>query len=272
MPQRATNRWDIGAIEVVRVADPDFELILPQDEATAAILKATPWLTPEFLTDEQALRVSSSAVAVRTPSATIVVDPFLAFDDPARLAPRLAALRAAGVEPDEVDIVVNTHIDGVGANVLADGTAAFPAARYLVPAAELEDAATGFHGDAARALVELQKAGRAEPVLGGEQVVPGIRIEEAPGHNRGHVVVWIESGGASAVVTGHLFLHPAQIANPDVTTGDRDPVLLAATRRRVLARCVREDVVLIGPLFAPPGGGKVRQDGDSWRLQPGASG
>src|SRR5688500_14985429 len=83
MLRNGTVRWTIGAIEVIRVADPEFELVLPQDPDSAAVLKATPWLAPEFVTDEQALIIGSSAIVVRTPSAMIVVDPFLAFDDPA---------------------------------------------------------------------------------------------------------------------------------------------------------------------------------------------
>jgi glyoxylase-like metal-dependent hydrolase (beta-lactamase superfamily II) len=272
MGHNGTTRWTIGAIEVTRVADPDFELVLPQDDATAAILKATPWLCPDFVTDEQALRIGSSAIAIRTLSATIVVDPFLAFDDPARLAPRLAALRAARVDPDEVDIVVNTHIDGIGANVLADGAPAFPTARYVLPAAELEDARAGVHADAGAAIAALADIGMVDGLAGGERLVPGVHVEDAPGHNRGNVVVWIESGGTKAVVVGHLFLHPAQIANPDIDNGDLDPVVLARTRRALLSRCVEDDAVLVGPLFAAPGGGKVRQEGDTWRLQalPGA--
>jgi glyoxylase-like metal-dependent hydrolase (beta-lactamase superfamily II) len=271
MRQMGTHRWTVGAVDVIRVADPGFELVLPQDHAAAALLAASAWLRPQFVTDDQALRVGSSAIAVRTPSATIVVDPFLAFDDPARLAPRLAALRAAGVEPDDVDLVVNTHIDGIGANVLADGSPAFGSARYLIPAAELEDAAGGLRGDPGIALVALQKEGRADAVIGGETLVPGVRLDDAPGHSQGHVVVWIESGGSQAVVTGHLFLHPAQLANPDVYNDDVDPSTLVRTRRSLLARCVRDDATLIGPLFAAPGGGKVRQDGDGWRLQVPAS-
>lgn len=268
MPRTGTITWGVGAIEITRVPDPDFELVLPQDADTAAVLKATPWLCPDFVTDEQALRVGSSAIVVRTPSALAVVDPFLAFDDPARLAPRLAALRAAGVDPDRVDLVINTHIDGIGANVLVDGSPAFPTARYLVPAAELDDARAGLHDDAGAALAALEDQGRVDRLGPDQQPVPGLRIVDAPGHNRGHVAVWVESGGTQAVVTGHLFLHPAQIANPDVDNGDLDPVVLARTRRAVLARCVREDVVLVGPLFTAPGGGKVRQDGAAWRLAP----
>lgn len=266
MHHNGTVRWTIGAIEIIRVADPEFELVLPQDPDTAAILKATPWLSPEFITDEQALIIGSSAIAVRTPSATIVVDPFLAFDDPARFAPRLAALRAAGIDRDDVDVVICSHIDGVGATIAADGSPSFTRARYLVPAAELEDASAGLHGEAALALAALRDKGVVEPVEGTEVVAPGVHLEPAPGHNRGHNVVWVASGGGDAVIAGHLFLHPAQIANPDVHQGDRDPVALAATRRALLARCVEDDVLLIAPLFAAPGGGKVRDDGDSWRL------
>lgn len=256
----------MGAVEVVRVPDPGFELLLPQDDATRAILKATPWLFPEFVTDEQELRVGSSAIALRTPSATIVVDPFLAFDDPAKLAPRLAALRAEGVDPDSVDIVVCSHIDGIGANVMVDGAPAFPTARYLLPAAELADAQGGRHGEAGAALAALHDAGVLDAVDGGETLVPGVQLEDAPGHNPGNVVVWVRSGGQQAVVVGHTFLHPAQIANPEAVTGDLDPAALSRTRRSILDRCVAGDALLVGPLFAAPGGGKVRREGDAWRL------
>jgi len=259
--------WAWGAVEITRVADPEFELVLPQDPETAQALASTPWLAPRFVTADQSLRIGSSAIVVRTPSAVVVVDPWLAFDDPARLAPRLAALRAAGVDPAEVDIVVNTHIDGLGANVAADGSAAFPRARYLVPEAELEDLRSGVHGDArALPLLGLLEQGQVEAVTGNEHIAPGVRLEDAPGHNRGMVTVWVTSGGQEAVIVGHLFLHPAQIAAPETANGDLDPVALAATRRRVLERCAGDDVLLIGPLFAAPGGGWVRRHGSTWRL------
>lgn len=271
MPQNETDRWSIGAIEVIRVADPGFELVLPQDPDTAALLKATPWLSPSFIDDQQALRVGSSAIAVRTPSATVLIDPFLAFDDPARLGPRLSALRAVGIEADDVDVIINSHVDGIGANVLADGSPTFPRARYLLPTAELDLLRAGQHPElgarpAVQALVGLADDGHLEGVEGSEHIVPGLRLEDTPGHSAGHVAVWIDSGGRKAVVTGHLFLHPAQIANPEIDNGDLDPATLVQTRRSLLDRCERDEAVLIGPLFAPPGGGQVRREGDRWYL------
>jgi glyoxylase-like metal-dependent hydrolase (beta-lactamase superfamily II) len=268
-------RWAWGAVEVTRVDDPGFELILPQDEQTTQALAATRWLHPEWVTAEQALRIGSSATLIRTPSAVVLVDPWLAFDDPARLAPRLSALRKAGVQPDDVDVVVNSHIDGVGANIGVDGEPIFAKARYLFPVEELDDLHAGTHPDQRSgahpeidSLLALANKGRLEPMSGHEQVVPGVHLEVAPGHTRGHMVVWVGSGGQEAVVVGHLFLHPAQIADPETTTGDLDPAALTATRRKLLARCVDDDVLLIGPLFAAPGGGRVRPDGTTWRLEP----
>jgi glyoxylase-like metal-dependent hydrolase (beta-lactamase superfamily II) len=267
------RRWQVGAVEVTRVADPGFELVLPNDPDTAAALAPRTWLGPHWVEPDQSLIIGSSAIVVRTPSASVVFDPFLAFDDPAKLAPRLAALRAAGVDPADVDLVINSHIDGVGANAHTDGSPAFPNARYLIPAAEVEDLQDGTHGELARQadgqhpLVGLLEHGCVEPVVGGEQPLPGLHLEDAPGHNRGNVVLWIDSGGEQAVVVGHVFLHPAQIADPASDRGDRDPAALAATRRALLERCADSGALLVGPLFADPGAGWVRDLADGWALE-----
>jgi glyoxylase-like metal-dependent hydrolase (beta-lactamase superfamily II) len=260
--------WTIGRFEVTRVDDPGFELVLPSDDATVATLQRSPWLAPHFVTDDWSLDVGSSCIAIRSAERTVLVDPFLAFDDANRLGPRLEALRDAGVEADDVDVVVNTHVDGIGINVLHDGSPTFPAARYLVPAAELAALRAGTHGDTrADALLALQDDGIVEATEGHEELLPGLRLEDAPGHNPGMHVVWLDEGDDVAVVVGHLFLHPAQIANPSIDNGDIDPVVLEATRRGLLAACVERDALLIGPLFAAPGGGRVRPEGDSWRLE-----
>jgi hypothetical protein len=128
------QRWQAGGWTITRVPDPGFELVLPQDDATRAALQRSPWLRPRFVTDDWALRVGSSAIVLDDGTATAIVDPWLAFDDAARFTPRLDALSAAGWSADDVDVVINSHIDGVGANVdPATGAPTFPRARYLVP-------------------------------------------------------------------------------------------------------------------------------------------
>lgn len=264
------TRWTCGAVEVVRLPDPGVTLAIPQDEATEARLRATGWLDP-YLGDDGSLLVGSSATLVRTKSATILVDPWLAFDDPARLAPRLAALRAAGVAPPDVDIVINTHVDGIGANVEADGTPVFPRARYLLPAAELEalcDLPVADRPTGTDAFLDLADLGLLELVERTHRVTTGVRLEEALGHSPGHAVVWLGSAGRSLLVAGHLFLHPAQVASPEVTVGDVDPALLVLTREALLERCAAKKAVLVGPLFAGPGGGRVITGDTGWELAP----
>jgi hypothetical protein len=63
-----------------------------------------------------------------------------------------------------------------------------------------------------------------------------------------------------------MFLHPASLLNPDAGLLDEDPATNAKTRRATLERCARDRALLVGPLFAPPGGGYVEADGAGWRL------
>ena len=92
----AVKQWQVGGWTVTRVEDPGFELVLAQDDATRAALQRSSWLHPRFVTDDWALRVGSSAIVLSDGQATVLVDPWLAFDDPARFGPRLEALAEAG--------------------------------------------------------------------------------------------------------------------------------------------------------------------------------
>lgn len=243
-----------------RVADPGFELVLPQDDKTKAVLERSPWLRPWSVTADLELRIGSSATVIRTPEATVLVDPFLAFDDPAAHDRRMGALDAAGVPALSVDIVIDTHVDGVGVNLVpGTGEAAFPNARYLVPAAALEELKSGRHAGAEGLL------GIAEPITAPAPVVDGIALIDLPGHAGGHLGVAIGEP-VEAVVCGHLFIHPAQVPNPDTPGLDDDTPTATATRRALLARCADEGIALIGPLWADPGSARVVRDGEGFAL------
>ena len=127
----------------------------------------------------------------------------------------------------------------------------------------------GEHPDAENggALLELHDAGTVQGSVGNEVLAPGVELEDAPGHTWGHHVVRVDGGDHEAVIVGHLFLHPAQIADPSVDIGDLDPEQLVTTRHSTLDRCAREDELLLGPLFAPPGGGRVRRGNTGYRLE-----
>jgi hypothetical protein len=60
------QRWQADGWTITRVADPDFDLVLPQDRTTRATLQRSRWLHPRFVTDDWALRIASSAEEVST--------------------------------------------------------------------------------------------------------------------------------------------------------------------------------------------------------------
>ena len=273
------QRWRVGDTTIARVADESYELVVPQDEATTATLRSqASWLSPLFVTDAFDLRVGSSAIALDTPGARVIVDPWLASDDPDRTTPNamdrverlLGGLSDAGFPPESVDFVVDTHVDGVGGNTRPTGRGevpAFPNARYVIAPEEIAALQAGrFPGaEAYQVLVDEGMVDTAGGPVAGE-----VATEPAPGHSAGHRFVRIGSEGDDAVVVGHLFLHPAQVFAPQPRAGlDEDIEAAARTRRALLDRAAVEHTLVIGPLWAAPGAGTVVPDeAGRWRLVP----
>jgi glyoxylase-like metal-dependent hydrolase (beta-lactamase superfamily II) len=118
--------------------------------------------------------------------------------------PLIAALGKAGVQPDEVDIVINTHLhfDHAGGNTHISGNRAVPTyrrARYLVQRKELEHARNPTDRDRASYFPEnfqpLVEAGQWELIEGDGEILPGISVERIPGHNADMQAVKIVGGG-----------------------------------------------------------------------------
>jgi glyoxylase-like metal-dependent hydrolase (beta-lactamase superfamily II) len=279
--------WEVGAVSITRVAEPGFALDLPQDEDTARVLRQLSWWLAPYLTHDAALRMGSAAVVLETPTTLIVVDPWLAFDGPDRHSPAaiervgrlLDTLDQSGFPAEDVDVVVNTHIDGLGANLRPGSgrseVAAFPRARYILAAAEFGALRSG-RRPGAGAFEVLVDEGRVDLLSGDCSLTAEVHLGAAPGHSAGHLAVRVASGGEAALVAGHLFLHPAQVFDPAPRAGlDEEPERAAATRRYILERCAADQTLLIGPLFAEPGGGWVVAVGESWWLsatRPAATG
>jgi glyoxylase-like metal-dependent hydrolase (beta-lactamase superfamily II) len=162
------------------------------------------------------------------------------------------------VVPEEVDVVVHTHlhVDHVG------WTGAFPNARYVVH----EDDWAYFMSEPSLAdrphLREkvLPLADRVQRVTGETEIAGGIRVEPAPGHTPGHMIVRAEG----LAVIGDLAAHELQIADPDIVfVNDMDADVAAATRRRVIAELADEGASVIAGHFS--GLGRVERAGKGFR-------
>src|SRR5713226_8701313 len=122
------------------------------------------------------------------------------YGQPAQL---LDNLNAAGVSPDDIDIVINTHLhfDHCGWNTVcrnAEIVATFPKAKYYVQHGEWDHAHQG-QRDAVSYMTDnydpLVASGQMQLLRGDQEIVPGISVKVFPGHTRDMQAVIVESGG-----------------------------------------------------------------------------
>lgn len=187
----------------------------------------------------------------------------------------LDGLRGAGVAPDDVDVVVNTHLhaDHCGWNTRRDGDAwapTFPRARYLIQRAEWDAAVAPNERTRATYLAEnmepLVKSGQLELLDGETRVTDEISIVPAFGHSAGHAVVVLASGGESAVYVGDMVQHPAQLERLAwISSFDVYPLEAMETKRGVVGRAVAERQLVVSVHAEYPGLGYVTEQADGTR-------
>jgi glyoxylase-like metal-dependent hydrolase (beta-lactamase superfamily II) len=176
-----------------------------------------------------------------------------------------ASLAAAGIRPDEIDVVINTHLhfDHCGWNTTLnpDGTVTptFPNARYFAHAGEVAHGHLQLDRDRVSYLSPnydpLIASGQmtlltTEGILKDREIVPGVSVEEFPGHTAQMLGVHIEArslGGATehACYIGDL-IPTAHHLDPTWVIGyDLDPLRCIEERKRFLARAIPEQWVVL---------------------------
>jgi glyoxylase-like metal-dependent hydrolase (beta-lactamase superfamily II) len=191
----------------------------------------------------------------------------------------LERLAAAGARPDEIDLVMCTHLhhDHVGWNTLQrDGkwVPTFPKARYVFSKPDFEyyhklDSEPGKEpaefGTFRECVLPVVEAGRAELVTGPHRLNDFIEILPAPGHSAGHVVFDLESGGEHAVFLGDVFHHLLQVYYPHWNfPKNSDAEEARVSRRRILARCAAQGALACPGHVGAPFAGRIEATGDGF--------
>ncbi|MET8690626.1 MBL fold metallo-hydrolase [Streptomyces sp. NPDC004732] len=197
----------------------------------------------------------------------------------------LDRLAAAGVRPEDVDVVVNTHLHGdhIGwntHNVGGSWVPTFPNATYLIPAADHAFFGPD-RGDAVRvdnrygfadSIAPVVQAGQAVLWEGTHRIDSHLTLESAPGHTPGSSVLRLHSGTDRAVFVGDLLHLPVQILEPCCSSEFcEDPKEAAASRVRVLGRAADEGELVVPAHFAGTGAVEVRREGGKFGISRWAS-
>lgn len=186
-------------------------------------------------------------------------------------------LAAAGYAPDQVDMVLITHMHGdhIAGLLDAEGKPVFPKAVVLVSkaendywlsTAEAEKAPPGKAKsfDLARKVHAAYSApGRWETFDSG-RLLPGVQATVTPGHTPGHTIYEISSEGRSFVVLGDTVHSMAvQFARPGVSIDFDTDQKKAVSARRALFKRLAESKELAAGMHTPfPGVGRVTAKGD----------
>ncbi len=162
------------------------------------------------------------------------------------------SLRAiAGLAAEDISIVINTHLhfDHAGGNTSVNGGArampAFPNARYFVSKHELEHAQAPTERDRASYFPEnwqpLIESGQLETKESDYEVVPGLRMETYPGHNRSMQCWRLQSRGQTIFGFADLVPMRAHVSYPWIMGYDLFPTETLEAKKKLLPQAAREE-------------------------------
>jgi glyoxylase-like metal-dependent hydrolase (beta-lactamase superfamily II) len=282
------QRWRVGACTLSSVLEDETHRIPPEfffPDVKAADVARHRWLVPDFADEQGRIAMRVQAFVVETPRRRVLVDPCVGNGKKRPLPfwnerswPFLERFAEAGFEPAKIDTVVHTHLhaDHCGWDTrLVDGDwlPTFANARHLYTQAELDFCRAGgnpgIDGVYEDSIAPILAAGLADVVPEDAPLGDGLRLEPTPGHTPGHVSLWVESQGETALISGDFLHHPVQCAELDwAETGDVDAGLARATRRRMLARAAETQALFLGTHFPTRPAGRIEAHGDAFRFLP----
>jgi glyoxylase-like metal-dependent hydrolase (beta-lactamase superfamily II) len=142
------------------------------------------------------------------------------YGQPAQLLTNLAA---AGIAPEDIDIVINTHLhfDHCGWNTIRkDGkiVPTFPRAKYYAPEGEWQYARKPSDRDAISYIPDnygsLVQSGQMTLLKGGEEIVPGISVKTFPGHTASMQAVIVNGNPGASGGESHISQQKRDVGHP----------------------------------------------------------
>jgi glyoxylase-like metal-dependent hydrolase (beta-lactamase superfamily II) len=270
----------LGAGTAVRIEEsyePNFEAkaFFP-DWDPAVVDRHRNWLVPAHYDEATAfLKLSVHSWLLRVGGRTILIDTCVGNHKPRPHRPKwhlmetkyLERLKAAGVEPDQIDMVMCTHlhVDHVGWNTkLENGkwVPTFRNAKYVWSKADYEHylkidgdprAGPANAGSFRDSVLPIAEAGLMQVVDGASQLDENLRIEPAPGHTPGTIAIKYESRGEKALFCGDILHHALQVYHPEWNSfACAEAAGARKSRREALEHCAGSGARLMPCHFGAP--------------------
>jgi len=247
------HRLTLGDFELTAVSDGTYRL---DGGAFFGVVPKVMWEKKVKADAENYVPVGLNSVVVRSGQHTVLIETGIGNKLPERLikifgqpAKLLDNLNAAGISPEDIDIVINSHLhfDHCGWNTtLKDGkiVPTFPKAKYYAPEGEWQHGRLQLERDAISYMSEnydpLIKTGQMELLQGDQEIVPGISVRVFPGHTLHMQAVIIQSGSQTACYISDLIPTSAHIDLTWVMAFDLLPLRTIESRKRYYTQSIPE--------------------------------
>lgn len=192
-------------------------------------------------------------------------------------------IRAAGYAPEQVDLVLLTHLhkDHVG-GIIHNGRAVFPNAVVRASKADIDywnseaDKARApsflstFFDAAVTSLAPYKASGHLRAIEGAGSIDEGVSVVESPGHTPGHLSYAFSSEGQTLLVVGDLVhVGALQLPHPDVTvTYDSSAVAARESRIGLFSSAAKSRTLIAAAHLSFPGVGHIRKVGAAFEWVP----
>jgi glyoxylase-like metal-dependent hydrolase (beta-lactamase superfamily II) len=189
-----------------------------------------------------------------------------------------ASLARAGVSAEDVGIVLASHLhfDHAGGFTVRDAAGRlqprFGRARYVISHGEWEDATHPHERNRASYLSEnfvpLLDADVVDFTRGDEAIAPGVRVRRTGGHTRFHQIVFIESGGHTAVFAADLIPTTAHVDEPWIMAYDLYPMDTLEAKRAFVREAIEHEYLVFFEHDPKIAAGYIREVNGRKRVEP----
>ncbi len=282
-PSKGFYKYKVGLVEVTALYDgiwkkphdPAFIKNASVEDTKTALAKAG--MTTEYMP------IPLTVVVLKVGDKLIMVDSGSGVGQWQPTAVDLPGnVKAAGIDPTKISTILISHFhpDHIF-GLMEKGTNA-----PLYPNAELVVNATEYKWWTEPGRVEKLPEGRKalgnriqtvfptwknfKLIEGEQEVAPGIRLVNAPGHTPGHSAFLVSSGNQQLMISNDTAYVPALLAPHPEWQGayDQDGPLAVESRRKLIDRVIADKMAICGAHFPFPGAGSFAKDGTGYAFTP----